>query len=44
MPWWSWFDRADAWVDTPEVQMVKGLFCLSVVIGFSVAWLWQRLR
>ena len=44
MPWYAFLDRADAWVETPEVQMAKGLFYLSLIIGFGMAWVWQKLR
>ena len=44
LPWWSWLDRADAWVLTPQFEQLQGLFYLSLVVGFLVAWVWQKLR
>ena len=44
MFWWAFLDRADAWVETPEVQMVTGLFYLSLIVGFGMVWVWQKLR
>ena len=42
MSLWAWLDRADAWVETPEVQMLKGLFLVSLLGGAVLAWLWNQ--
>ena len=45
MPFWAmWFDRADVWIETPDVQMAKGLFYVSLLVGFVMTWVWQKLR
>ena len=38
------FDGLEAWVAAADVQRINGILCLSLLVGFGLAWVWQKLR